>query len=136
MGCLFSIYTTEEKKLISILKHLDYATKAQFLKLKEALRYRNDQIIESNGERKLTIRKLVCLNDIINGGFYTRINSYSFYEPICYITKNSDIFSDKEALEYCVCQYNLNDITEALFFEEIKLDFLIGCRLTASILFF
>ena len=136
MGCFFSIYTTEEKKLISILKHLDCATKAQFLKLKEALRYRNDQIIESNGERNLTIQKLVCLNDIINGGFYTRINSYSFYEPIWYITKNSDIFSDKEALEYCVCQYNLNDITEARFFEEIKLVFLIGCRLTASILFF
>ena len=116
MGCLYSTYSTEDKKLILILKHLDCATKAQFLKLKEALRYRNDHIIASKGERNLTIQKLVCLNDIINGGFYTRVNSYSFYEPIWYMTKNSNIFSDNEALEYCVCQYNSNDISEALFF--------------------
>ena len=136
MGCLYSTYSTEDKKLILILKHLDCATKAQFLKLKEALRYRNDQIIASNGERNLTTQKLVCLNDIINGGFYTRVNSYSFYEPIWYITKNSNIFSDNEALEYCVCQYNSNDILEVLFFEKIKPVLLIGCRLMASILFF
>ena len=115
MGCLYSTYSTEDKKLILILKHLDSATKAQFLKLKEALRYRNDHIIASNGKRNLTIQKLVCLNDIINGGFYPRVNSYSFYKPIWYMTKNSNIFSDNEALEYCVCQYNSNDISEALF---------------------
>ena len=136
IGCLFGIYSTEEKRLIAILKHLDCATKAQFLKLKEALRYRNDHILDSEGKRQLTIQKLVCLNDIINGCFYTQINKYSFYEPIWTHKKNSNISSDKQGLEQCVRLYNFYTITEERLLEEIIPVFLIGCRLKSKILFF
>ena len=60
MGCLYSIYSTEDKRLISILKHYNCSTKSQFLKIKEALRYRNEHIITPNGKRNLSFQTLIC----------------------------------------------------------------------------
>ena len=137
MGCLYSIYSAEERKLIAILKHCNSATKSQFLKLKEALRFRNEHIFYSNGKRQLSLNSLICLNDIINGGFYQQINKFSFYEPAWLYNKQADAsFSDKVTLEQVTKLYNSNDITEEKLMSEISLVFLTGCYLTSKILFF
>ena len=134
MGYLYSIYSTEDRRL-SILKHYDRATKFQFLKIKEALRYRNEHIITPNGDRNLSFQKLICLNDILNGGFYTKINSYSFYEPTWYRKENINMPED-DTLKNCIELFNINCISQEDFLSEIKLHLLIACGLTTSILFF
>ena len=134
MGCLYSIYSTEDKRLISILKHYNRSTKSQFLKIKEALRYRNEHIITPNGKRNLSFQTLVCLNDILNGGFYTKINSYSFYEPTWY--KKENIIPKDDNLKNCIELFNVNFISQKDFLSEIKPHLLIACGLTMAILFF
>ena len=73
MGCLYSMYSVEDRKILSILKRYEQPKKSRFLKIKEALGYRNDNILTADGDRKLTMQKLICLNDILNDGFYTKV---------------------------------------------------------------
>ena len=135
MGCYYSIYSIEDRKLIAILKHLNFAAKSYFLKTKEALRFKNKYILDSNGNRNLTIQSLVCLNDIINGGFYQRINKFSYFEPIWYV-KKTEAFSEDQSLQNIIKLYNFYCITEQKFLEELSHIFLSGCNLTSKILFF
>ena len=44
MGCLYSMYSIEDRKIISISKRYEKPTKSRFLKIKEALNYRNDHV--------------------------------------------------------------------------------------------
>ena len=135
MGCLYSIYSTEDRKLISILKRYDQPTKSRFLKIKEALNYRNDHMITPNGDRNLSFQKLICLNDILNGGFYTKINRYSFYEPAWYRKENINMPEDN-TVQNCIELFNINCISQEDFLSEIKPHLLIACGLTTAILFF
>ena len=135
MGCLYSIYSTEDRKLTSILKRYDQPTKSRFLKIKEALNYRNDHIITPNGDRNLSFQKLICLNDILNGGFYTKINRYSFYEPAWYRKENINMPEDNTG-QNCIELFNINCISQEDFLSEIKPHLLIACGLTTAILLF
>ena len=76
----------------------------------------------------------------MNGGFYTKINSYSFYEPTWYRKENNipkDINIPKDdTLKNCTELFNINCISQEDFISEIKLHLLIACGLTTAILFF
>ena len=78
MGCLYSMYSIEDRKIISILKRYEQPTKSRFLKINEALNYRNDHIITAEGNRSLSIQKLICLNDILNDGFILKLIDIAF----------------------------------------------------------
>ena len=135
MGCLYSMYSVEDRKIISILKRYEQPTKSHFLKIKEALNYRNDYILKAEGNRNLTMRKLICLNDILNDGFYSKINRYSFYEPTWYRSENIKVAEDY-TLQNCIELFNIRCISQEDFLSEIKQHLLAACGLTAAILFF
>ena len=135
MGCLYSMYSVEDRKILSILKRYEQPKKSCFLKIKEALGYRNDNILTADGDRKLTMQKLICLNDILNDGFYTKINRYSFYQPTWYRDENIKV-PENSNLQDCIELFNIRCISEDRFLSEIKQYLLSACGLTAAILFF
>ena len=138
MECLYSMYSIEDRKIISILKRYEQPAKSRFLKIKEALNYRNDHIITAEGNRSLSIQKLICLNDILNDGFYTKINRYSFYEPTWYRKENIVNLPVPEInnLQNSIELFNISCISQEDFLSEIKPHLISACGLTAAILFF
>ena len=133
MGCIYSIYLVEDRKLIAILNECNVTNKKKFILMREALKFKKGHILTKSGDRNLTVQTLMELHTIINGDFYYRINTFSYVTRIWHYEKPTT-YSDCE-LEKLIYLYNTFCINETNFLEEIKNFLLFGCILTTKILF-
>ena len=125
MGCIYNIYSVEDRKLIAILNECNATNTKNFILMREALKFKKQHI--------LTVQSLMELHTIINGDFYYRINTFSYVTRIWHYEKPT-IYSDCE-LEKLIYLYNTFCINETNFLEEIKIFLIFGCILTTKILF-
>ena len=139
MGCCYSLLSTEDRKLIAILKYYDVFSSSQFLKMKAALAYKKAYILDENGKRKLTLPRLVNLNNILTDRFYNKVNNFTYFKPIWFMenrTLEERTVNYHDSLLNTIKLYNIDCIGEENFFEDLMDIFLYCETLTCKILFF
>ena len=137
MGYLYSLFSTEGRKLIHILNQDHSFSEHNFRKLKAAVAHKKAHIVDEYGNKKLKNRKLVALNDVISDGFNQKISCYNFIEPYWYLNPAVDNFHHFDRVRDLVDSYNLDIISEKEFlnsFMDLN-PFIFGNKLTCKISF-
>ena len=137
MGGFYSIYKTEDRKLIQILKEEDSLSKDNFQRLKVALAFKKNLIVDEYGNKRLNIELLVHINNIISNGFNEKVHAVKFWEPFWYSEPKIDSFQQQDRLQEIIVRYSVDIISKKDFvnaFIDIN-PFIFGNRMTSKILF-
>ena len=108
-----------------------------FQKLKAAIAFKKNRIIDRYGNKLLNIGHLVALNNIISEGLNEKVCGVKFWEPYWYSEPEIDGFQQRDRLQEIIDRYNVDIISEKDFanaFIDIN-PFMFGNRMTCKILF-